>query len=167
MGRIKSGYFDAGAKEFQKQVALSNDPKTALDYIFSIQQAILNFNKYHGMSVGIRDFYIDATNRQMLQIKRDAIMRQGLQIILNYIKKGQSVGPTGISRYDHLLETLSDALFDDCQVELMKIVRIDNNEVRNNLYNMALTGAKGKFSYLKSMLVYIGFMLVDNEPLKH
>ena len=32
---------------------------------------------------------------------------------------------------------------------------------------MALTGAKGKFTNLKTMLVHVGFMLVDNEPIKH
>ena len=41
----------------------------------------------------------------------------------------------------------------------------DKNMVKNNLYNLALTGSKGTSSQLKSMLVYFGFTLADNEPL--
>ena len=48
----------------------------------------------------------------------------------------------------------------------MGITDIKGNEVNNNLLNMALVGSKGKFSNLKSMLIFIGFVLVDNEPLK-
>jgi hypothetical protein len=48
----------------------------------------------------------------------------------------------------------------------MKIPVIEGNEVMNNLYNLAISGTKGKFTYLKSMFVFIGFVLLDNEPLK-
>jgi hypothetical protein len=48
----------------------------------------------------------------------------------------------------------------------MKIPVIEGNEVMNNLYNLAISGTKGKFTNLKSMFVFIGFVLLDNEPLK-
>lgn len=37
LGEIKSGYFDKGANDLQKQIALVNDPQTTLNIIFSIQ----------------------------------------------------------------------------------------------------------------------------------
>jgi len=76
------------------------------------------------------------------------------------------MNPIEQTKYQYLLDTLSKSYFDDCMQELMKIPVIDGNEVRNNLYNLAISGTKGKFTNLKSMFVFIGFVLLDNEPLK-
>ncbi len=65
-----------------------------------------------------------------------------------------------------MIDQIAKIYFDDCFHELMSLVPIEGNEVKNNLYNLVLTGTKGKFAHIKSMLVYIGFLLVDNEPLK-
>lgn len=46
------------------------------------------------------------------------------------------------------------------------MIDIKDNEIRNNLYNLAISGSKGKFSNIKSMFIFLGFVIVDNEPLK-
>jgi hypothetical protein len=58
LGEIKSGFFDKGASEVQIMIALMQEPKNAMDTIFSIQQAILNYNKYAGFSIGLRDILL-------------------------------------------------------------------------------------------------------------
>ena len=37
LGELKSGYFDKGASEVQTMIALLQEPKHAMDVIFSIQ----------------------------------------------------------------------------------------------------------------------------------
>lgn len=55
LGRLKSGYFDANGNEYLKTIALNYDPTTALNTIFSVQQTILNFNMYTGLSIGYNE----------------------------------------------------------------------------------------------------------------
>ena len=55
LGRIKTGYFDSSANQYQKTIALTFNPTTALNTIFSIQQTILNSNMYTGLSIGFKE----------------------------------------------------------------------------------------------------------------
>lgn len=41
----------------------------------------------------------------------------------------------------------------------------NDNRIKNNIFNMMLTGSKGNISNIKNMLAYIGFVLIDDEPL--
>lgn len=55
LGELKRGYFDKGGYDVQKLIALTQNPQQALDIIFSLQQGILSFDKYHGLSTGFWD----------------------------------------------------------------------------------------------------------------
>ncbi len=51
-----------------------------MNTIFSIQQAILNYNRYHGFSVGFRDIILSPESMQLNQRKNDQMMLEGYKI---------------------------------------------------------------------------------------
>ena len=57
------------------------EPKAAMDTIFSIQQTILNFNTYAGMSVGFRDILLSAESYKAIQEKKEKMLMDGFQLI--------------------------------------------------------------------------------------
>lgn len=81
LGRIKSGYFDKTSGDYQTMITMLLEPKAAMDTIFSIQQTILNFNTYAGMSVGFRDILLSAESYKAIQEKKEKMLMDGFQLI--------------------------------------------------------------------------------------
>ena len=104
-GEFKSGYFDKGAGEVQTMIALLQEPKFAMDTIFSIQQAILNHNKYAGFSIGFRDILLSKQSMQMIQQRNDQMMQKGYTLIDQYTKNVLNE-PIGKSRWEYLQDSI-------------------------------------------------------------
>jgi hypothetical protein len=52
-----------------------------MDIIFSIQQAILNYNKYAGFTIGFRDILLSDRTKQLVREKNDEMMKRGSMLI--------------------------------------------------------------------------------------
>ena len=79
LGRIKTGYFDSSANQYQKTIALTFNPTTALNTIFSIQQTILNSNMYTGLSIGFKELAF--VNQAKINQMREGMVQRGFEIM--------------------------------------------------------------------------------------
>ncbi len=62
-------------------IALMQEPKNAMDTIFSIQQAILNYNKYAGFSIGLRDILLSPASVELIYKKNEDMSRKAALLI--------------------------------------------------------------------------------------
>ena len=174
LGEIKSGFFDKGASEVQTTIALMQEPKNAMDTIFSIQQAILNYNKYAGFSIGLKDILLSKESVAIIRTKNQDMMRRGAILIDQYAKNVLSE-PVGKSRWEFLQERVKDTFNNEGIDALMASFGSDaegfpadvSSGVTNALATMAITGSKGSFGNIKLMIVSIGQALNDNKPLPY
>ena len=172
LGEIKSGFFDKGASDVQTMIALMQEPKNAMDTIFSIQQAILNYNKYAGFSIGLRDILLSEQSAELIQSKNEDMMRKAAILIDQYAKNLLSE-PVGKSRWEFLQDRIKDTFNEEGIDALMASFGADHRGypadvstgVANALATMAITGSKGSLGNIKLMIIRLGQALNDNKPL--
>ena len=80
--------------------------------MFSIQQTILNFNKYCGFTVGFRDLILSDVSRQLIQQKHDKMLLEGYQLINQYSKNLLNE-PIGKTRWNYLQERIKQCFYSD------------------------------------------------------
>ncbi len=148
------------------------EPKNAMDTIFSTQQAILNYNKYGGFSIGLRDILLSTESERLLQKKNDEMLRKAAVLIDQYIKN-MLKEPVNKTRWEFLQDLIKDTFNDEAIDVLMASFGSDekgypadvSTGVANALAVMAVTGSKGSLGNIKLMIARIGQALNDNKPL--
>ena len=130
LGRLKSGYFDANGNDYLKTIALNYDPTTSLNTIFSVQQTILNFNMYTGLSVGYNEFKYVNTNA--INEMRSGMVKKAQTLMYQYTNNmlGHSIGKSALEEFH---EKLSNSFFNDSIDHIMEAANIKGDKVNNSL----------------------------------
>ena len=137
--------------------------RAALDMSFDIQQMAINYLKYHGYSIGLRDLILNQMTKQQIREIESGIVESSI-LISQDLDKGLITPPLGKTTKEY---------FEDLQMNelnpgdmLVKPVFTSIDFYNNGFAKMVLAGSKGSAPNLISSVSNIGQLQIDGQRMR-
>ena len=137
--------------------------RAALDMSFDIQQLAINYLKYHGYSIGLRDLILDERAKRQIREIESGIVESSI-LISQDLDKGLITPPLGKTTKEY---------YEDLQMNelnpgdmLVKPVFTSIDFYNNGFAKMVMTGSKGSPVNLTSCVSNIGQQQIDGHRMR-
>ena len=165
-GIVKSGILDKAAIGDNSSgsifhlIALEFGTKIALKKLYSYQQIILKYLEMRGFTIAFDDLILPKQSRILI----DRIVNeqeQKSQLFADEMSRGEVYPPMGMSLNDYYEQQQIAKLSPDPSIFGPILSSLDQD--KNGLFQMIMSGAKGKTTNMQSIYGYVGLVTLDGN----